>query len=219
MKEKIEQTNRTKLKRIPKRGNFNRETINQILDESFVCHVGFTVENQPFVIPTLYARTGDNLLIHGSAASRMMRNLSNGIEVCVTVTLIDGLVLARSAFHHSINYRSVVIFGKAKVVSDENEKFDALRAFTEHIVPNRWSEIRPPSANELKGTTVLSLPLTEASAKIRTGNPVDDEEDYDLNVWAGVLPLNLTTGQAINDDRLKSGIAVPPNILNYSRKK
>ncbi|MEP6901282.1 MAG: pyridoxamine 5'-phosphate oxidase family protein [Actinomycetota bacterium] len=219
MSEQITQTTRTKLKRLPKRGNFERETINKILDEAIVCHVGFVVDNQPFVIPTSFARIDDRLMIHGSAASRMMRNLSEEIDVCVTVTLIDGLVLARSAFHHSINYRSVVIFGKAKVVSDENEKFDALRAFTEHIVPNRWSEIRPPSANELKGTTVLSLPLTEASAKIRTGNPVDDEEDYDLNVWAGVLPLNLTTGQAINDDRLKSGIAVPQNILNYSRKK
>lgn len=219
MSEQISQTTRTKLKRIPKRGNFERETIYKILDEAFICHVGFAVDNQPFVIPTSFARIDDRLMIHGSAASRMMRSLSEEIDVCVTVTLIDGLVLARSAFHHSMNYRSVVVFGKAKVVEDENEKFDALRAFTEHIVPNRWSEIRPPTKNELKGTTVLSLPLTEASAKIRTGNPVDDEEDYALEVWAGVLPLNLTTGVPINDERLKSGISIPQNVLNYTRKK
>ena len=149
----------------------------------------------------------------------MMRSLSKEIDVCVTVTLIDGLVLARSAFHHSMNYRSVVVFGKAKIIEDEKEKYDALKAFTEHTVPNRWSEIRPPTKNELKGTTVLLLPINEASAKIRTGNPVDDEEDYDLDVWAGVIPLNLTTAAPIDDDRLKSGIAVPQNVLNYSRKK
>jgi len=219
MSEKIAQTERTKLKRIPKRGNFERETIYEILDEAFICHVGFCVNNQPFVIPTSFARIDDNLVIHGSAASRMMRNLSGEIDVCVTVTLIDGLVLARSAFHHSINYRSVVVFGKAKIVEDEAKKNEALKAFTEHIVPNRWSEIRPPNKNELKGTTVLSLSLDEASAKIRTGNPVDDEEDYELDVWAGVLPLNLSTGKPINDDRLKNGIAVPSNVSNYSRKK
>jgi uncharacterized protein len=219
MQNDIQTTKRTKLKRIPKRGNFERETIYKILDEAFICHVGFTVENQPFVIPTSFARIGDSLMIHGSAASRMMRNLSEEIDVCVTVTLIDGLVLARSAFHHSMNYRSVVVFGKAKIIEDESEKYEALKAFTEHIVPNRWSEIRPPTKNELKGTTVLSLPLTEASAKIRTGNPGDDEEDYELDVWAGILPLNLTTSAPINDDRLKSGIEVPQNILNYSRKR
>jgi uncharacterized protein len=171
------------------------------------------------VIPTSFARIGDNLVIHGSAASRMMRTLSDEIDVCVTVTLLDGLVLARSAFHHSMNYRSVVVFGKAKIVEDEAEKYEALKAFTEHIIPNRWSEIRPPTSNELKGTTVLSLPLTEASAKIRTGNPVDDEEDYELDVWAGVLPLSLKTDAPIDDERLKSRIEVPQNILNYTRKK
>lgn len=219
MNEHIIQTNRTKLKRLPKRGNFERETIYQILDEAIVCHVGFAVNDQPFVIPTSFARIDDHLMIHGSAASRMMRSLSEEIDVCVTVTLIDGLVLARSAFHHSINYRSVVVFGKAKIISDEQEKYDALKAFTEHIVPDRWSEIRPPTKNELKGTTVLSLPLTEASAKIRTGNPVDDDEDYELDVWAGVLPIDLAAGKPINDERLRDGIAVPPNVLNYSRKK
>lgn len=219
MSEQITRTTRTKLKRIPKRGNFERASVYKILDEAFICHVGFIVNNQPFVIPTSFARIADSLMIHGSAASRMMHALSEEIDVCVTVTLIDGLVLARSAFHHSMNYRSVVVFGKAKIISDEQEKYEALKAFTEHIVPNRWSEIRPPTKNELKGTTVLSLPLTEASAKIRTGNPVDDEEDYELDVWAGVLPVHLTTSEPINDDRLKDGIGVPPNILNYSRKK
>ena len=219
MSNKIEQTNRTKLKRLPKRGNFERETIYKILDEAFICHVGFAVDNQPFVIPTGFARIGDSLMIHGSAASRMMRNLSEGIDVCVTVTLVDGLVLARSAFHHSMNYRSVVVFGKAKVVEDEAQKFEALRAFTEHIVPNRWNDVRPPTALELKATTVLSLPITEASAKVRTGNPVDDEEDYNLEVWAGVLPLILTTGKPINDGRMKNNIKIPPYVLNYKRTK
>ncbi len=219
MSEKFSVTEKTKIKRIPKRGVYERETINKILDEAFICHVGFAIENQPFVIPTSFARVDDHLVIHGSAASRMMRSLSKEIDVCVTVTLIDGLVLARSAFHHSMNYRSVVVFGKAKIIEDEKEKCDALKAFTEHIVPNRWSEIRPPTKSELKGTTVLLLSLNEASAKIRTGNPVDDEEDYDLDVWAGVIPLNLTTAAPIDDDRLKSGIAVPRNVMNYNRKK
>jgi uncharacterized protein len=219
MNELIHPTGRTKLKRLPKRGNFERETVYRILDEAFVCHVGFCVDGQPFVIPTSFARIGDRLVIHGSAASRMMRNLSEEIDVCVTVTLIDGLVLARSAFHHSMNYRSVVVFGKAKIVADEREKYAALKAFTEHIVPGRWSSVRPPTKNELKGTTVLSLPLAEASAKIRAGGPVDDEEDYALGVWAGVLPLNLTAGAPVDDERLNDGIAVPPEVLNYRRKR
>ena len=217
MSENIEQTERTKLKRIPKRGAFERETINKILDEAFICHVGFTADDQTFVIPTAYARSGSDLLIHGSAASRMMRNLSNAIDVCVTITLIDGLVLARSAFHHSMNYRSVVIFGTAQIVEEEREKYEALRLFTEHILPNRWSEIREPNSKELKATTVLKLAITEASAKIRTGNPSDDEEDYNLNVWAGVIPLELTAGKPIDDDRLKEGIPAPGYVLNYKR--
>jgi len=219
MNEEFSVTEKTRVKRIPKRGVYDRETINKILDEAFICHVGFVAENQPYVIPTAFARIVDRLVIHGSAASRMMRSLSKEIDVCVTVTLIDGLVLARSAFHHSMNYRSVVVFGKANIIEDEGEKYEALKAFTEHIVADRWAEVRPPSANELNATTVLSLELTEASAKIRTGNPVDDEEDYALDVWAGVLPLNLTTGKPISDDRLKNGIPIPQNILNYSRKK
>lgn len=216
MSEKFTVTEKTKLKRLPKRGNFDRETVYEILDEAFVCHVGFTVENQPFVIPTAYGRKDDVLYIHGSAASRMMKNLAGGIDVCVTVTLLDGLVLARSAFHHSINYRSVVIFGRAELVSEESEKFEALRIFTEHIVPNRWDDIREPNAKELKGTTVLRLPITEASAKMRTGNPIDDDDDMSLNVWAGVIPLKLTAENPINDDQL-SNIEVPHYVTKYQR--
>ena len=213
----ITPTNRTKLKRLPKRGNFNRETINKILDEAFVCHVGFAVDGKPFVIPTGYARIGDDLIIHGSAASRMMSDLSAGIDVCVTVTLIDGLVLARSAFHHSMNYRSVVIFGTARLIEDEREKFEALRAFTEHLIPNRWDNVRPPNALELKATTILSLPITEASAKIRAGNPVDDEADAEMDVWAGVIPLHLKIGAPVDDEKLRANIKTPDYVSNYQR--
>lgn len=217
MSENIQVTERTKIRRIPKRGSFEREKIYRILDEGFVCHVGFTVDGQPFVIPTAYARDGDNLIIHGSAASRMMRAMAGEIDVCVTVTLIDGLVLARSAFHHSINYRSVVIFGKAKFVSNEKEKLEALRLFTEHLIPNRWEDVRLPTANELKATTVLSLSLQEASAKIRVGDPKDDDEDYGMNVWAGVIPLKMTANEPVDDERLKDGIESPSYVSNYKR--
>ena len=215
MSELLPTTERTKLRRLPQRGDFDRETIYRILDEAFVCHVGFTVDEQPFVIPTAYARVGEQLVLHGSQASRMMRALAWGVDVCVTVTLVDGLVLARSAFHHSINYRSVVIFGKAQVVRDEDEKLAALRAFTEHIVPDRWQDVRPPTDKELKATTVLSLPLQEASAKVRTGNPIDDEEDYALDIWAGVIPVRLTAGEPVADNRLRDGIPIPPHVSNY----
>lgn len=213
----IKRTTRTKLKRIPKRGNFDCETIYKILDEAFICHIGFTVDGQTFVIPTAYGRKGDTLYVHGSAASRMMREMSKGIDVCITVTLIDGLVLARSAFHHSINYRSVVIFGNAEIVTDEKEKSDALFAFTEHLIPNRWTEIREPNSKELKATTVLKLEISEASAKIRIGDPVDDAEDYALDVWAGVIPLKITAERPIDDTKLKKGIEPPDYALNYSR--
>ncbi len=208
-------TKRTTLKRLPKRGNYDREVINAILDEAFFCHVGFVVEGQPYVIPTGFARVGDDLLIHGSAASRMMRNLAGGVNVCVTVTLVDGLVLARSAFHHSVNYRSVVILGKAEVVEDEGEKNAAMEAFTEHIIPGRWADVRWPTPLELKATTVLRLPISEASAKIRTGDPVDDDEDYAMNTWAGVLPLAITPGEPISDSKLTAGIDVPEHVLKY----
>ena len=212
-------TQRTQIKRLPKRANYETQTIYNILDEALICHIGFTVNNQPYVIPTTYGRVEDKLYIHGSPASRMLRSLNQGIEVCVTVTLLDGLVLARSAFHHSMNYRSVVIFGTATLINNTEEKMEALRAFTEHIIPKRWQEIRQPSKQELQGTMVLSLPLTEASAKVRTGNPVDDEPDYDLPVWAGVLPLQIVPGKAIADDRLIEGIEIPDYIQNYALNK
>ena len=212
------QTERTKVKRLPARGHYDHETINAILDEGFICHVGFVVDDQPYVIPTGYARIDDQVYIHGSAASRMLRSLSKGIEVCVTVTLIDGLVLARSAFHHSINYRSVVILGKATLVEDPEEKDKVLQALTEHIVPGRWADVRWPTELELKATTVLRLPIEEASAKIRTGDPKDDEEDYAMDVWAGVLPLSLQTGEPVADHRLDSKIPVPKHVSEYRRR-
>ena len=211
-------TDRTQVKRLPKRGKYDAETVHKILDEAFVCHVGFVADGQPYVIPTNFGRVGDTLYLHGSAASRMLRTLSQGIPVCVTVTLVDGLVLARSAFHHSVNYRSVVILGTAKVVEDPNEKMEALRLFTEHIMKGRWDEIRWPNEQEMKGTTVLALPLEEVSAKVRVGGPVDDEEDYSLPVWAGVLPLNTTTAAPIPDTRLRAGTPVPNNISKYTRQ-
>ena len=217
MSDLIDSTERTKLKRLPKRGDYRRETIYRILDKGFVAHVGFTMDDQPYVIPTAYARVNDDLLIHGSAASRMMRALGWEKDVCVTITLVDGLVLARSAFHHSMNYRSVVILGKAKLISDETEKMKALKAFTEHLIPHRWAEIRQPTANELKATIVLSLALSEASAKIRAGNPSDDEDDYAMDVWAGVIPLELTAGEPINDAKLRDGIETPFYVSGYKR--
>ncbi len=211
------QTERTKLKRLPKRGYFDRETVYGILDEGFICHVGFAPEGQPFVIPTGYARVDDKLYIHGSQASRMLRTLSGGVDACVTVTIIDGLVLARSAFHHSMNYRSVVIFGQATLVEDRDEKNAALLALSEHIVRGRWADVREPTEQEVKATTVLSLPLMEVSAKIRTGPPLDDEEDYAMSVWAGVVPLKLVAGEPINDPRLPEGIEVPEYVRGYRR--
>ena len=211
------QTERTKLKRLPARGHFDRETVYGILDEGFICHVGFAPQGQPFVIPTGYARVDDKLYIHGSQASRMLRTLSGGVDACVTVTIIDGLVLARSAFHHSMNYRSVVIFGRATIVEDREEKIAALLALSEHIIRGRWSEVRGPNEEELVLTTVLSMPLVEASAKIRTGPPLDDEEDYALPVWAGVIPLKLEAGEPIKDPALPDGIEVPDYARNYTR--
>ena len=210
-------TERTKLKRLPKRGHFDLGTVYGILDEGFICHVGFAPEGRPVVIPTGYARVNDKLYIHGSQASRMLRTLSGGVDACVTVTLIDGLVLARSAFHHSMNYRSVVIFGRATLVEQREEKMAALLALSEHIVRGRWAEVREPTEQELVQTTVLEMPMMEASAKIRTGPPLDDEEDYALPVWAGVLPLRLETGEPVKDPRLPEGIEVPDYVLNYRR--
>ena len=214
---KFPQTARTTLKRLPQRGSYDRELIDQILDEGFVCHVGFTVDGQPFVIPTGYARVGDKLFVHGSQASRMLRSLGKGIEICLTVTLIDGLVLARSAFHHSMNYRAVVVFGRATMIDDPLDKIVALRALSEHMIPGRWDDVREPSEREAQLTTVLSLSLNEASAKVRTGPPLDDEEDYELPIWAGVIPLRMVADAPIGDTRLPTNIDAPRYALDYER--
>jgi nitroimidazol reductase NimA-like FMN-containing flavoprotein (pyridoxamine 5'-phosphate oxidase superfamily) len=208
-------TGRTTLKRLPKRGSFDRRTVYEILDEGFVCHVGFVADGQPFVIPTAYGRVGDVLYLHGAKASRMLKALAAGGEVCVTVTLVDGLVLARSAFHHSINYRSVVVFGRARAVESEEEKGAALEAFTEHVCRGRWAEVRWPDAQELAATAVVALPLAEASAKVRTGPPVDDEEDYALPVWAGVLPLRVEPGTPEPDPRLHADTPLPEYVERF----
>lgn len=211
-------TDRTTLKRLPKRGFYERELVYSILDEAFICHVGFAVEGQPFVIPTGFGRVDDRLYIHGSQISRMLRTLAGGIDICVTVTLLDGLVLARSAFHHSMNYRSVVVFGRASMVDDKEAKLAALRAFSEHVIPGRWDEARQPTDQELKATAVLSLALEEASSKVRTGPPIDDEEDYALPIWAGVLPLRLVAGAPLPDPRLPEGIEVSESVLEFGKR-
>lgn len=212
-------TPRTTLKRLPQRGAFDRATVYQILDEAFICHVGFVVDGQPFVIPTGYGRVGDKLYIHGSAASRMLRSVAKGVPVCVTVTLLDGLVLARSAFHHSVNYRSVVILGTATLIEDADEKMAALHAITEHIVPGRWAEVREPNEQELKATSVLALPLIEVSAKVRTGPPKDDEEDMTWPVWAGELPLQMISSAPVADPHLPIGIEPSDCVRHYTRKE
>jgi len=212
-------TPRTRLVREPQRAVYDRAEAYQILDEGFICHVGFVADGHPFVIPTGYGRSGDNLYIHGSAASRMLRRLDEGVQVCVTVTLLDGLVLARSIFNHSMNYRSVVVLGTAHAVEDRTEKLEALRLLSEHIIPGRWVESRPPNEKELKATLVMKLPIEEFSAKVRKGPPIDDEEDMSFPTWAGVLPLEVRVGEAVNDPQLDSAIPVPGYVKNYSRTK
>jgi uncharacterized protein len=210
-------TPRTQVKRLPKRASYDREVVFKILDEAFVCHVGFSVDGQPYVIPTGYGREGDTLYIHGSAASRMLGELAEGVSVCVTVTLLDGLVLARSAFHHSMNYRSVIVLGTARPVTSDDEKIVALRAITNHIIPGRWDDVRKPTAAELKGTAVLALNLEEVSAKIRTGPPIDDDADYSLPIWAGVVPLHLAAEAPISDPRLAQPLSPPTYAQDYRR--
>lgn len=192
---------RTRVRRVPARGSYDRETIHAILDEALVTHLGFLDDGQPYVIPTLHARVGETLYLHGSAASRAVRTLAAGAPVCLTVTLLDGLVLARSAFHHSVNYRSVVVLGVARPVEGSDERLRALEAFTEKLIPGRWGEVRPPTPNELKGTRVLAMQLDEASAKVRSGPPIDELADHDLRVWAGVLPLRLHPGEPQADSK------------------
>jgi hypothetical protein len=201
-------TPRTTVHRLPRRGVYDKAQVYAILDEGFVCHAGFVIDGQPYVIPTGYARSGDEIFLHGSAASRMLGALGDGLEVCVTVTLVDGFVLSRSAFHHSINYRSVVMLGRARVLGEPAEKMAALRCFTDHILPGRWDEVRPPSEQELKATMVLALPLDEVSAKVRSGPPVEDEGDIARPAWAGVVPLHGQLGEPVPMDDLVPG--VPP---------
>ena len=212
-------TPRTRVVRESERGVYDRDTVYRILDEGFLCHVGFAVDGQPFVIPTSYGRNGASLYIHGSAASRMLRQMKEGVPVCVTVTLLDGFVLARSVFNHSMNYRSVVILGKAMLVDEAAEKLEALRLLSEHILPGRWADSRQPNERELKATSVLRLPIEEFSAKVRTGPPIDDEEDYAFPTWAGVVPLEMTAGEPIDDARLQPGQEAPGYAKNYSRNR
>jgi nitroimidazol reductase NimA-like FMN-containing flavoprotein (pyridoxamine 5'-phosphate oxidase superfamily) len=208
-------TERTTVKRLPKRASYDRDAVYAILDEALLCHVGFVVNGSPVVIPTIHWRHDDTLYFHGSAASRMLRTLRDGVEACVTVTLLDGLVLARSAFHHSMNYRSVVVFGTATEVTDGDEKVRALDALVEHVVRGRSAAVRAPNESELRQTLLLALPIEEASAKIRTGPPIDDDEDYLLPVWAGVIPAALAFGSPIADER--STAAVPDYVAGYRR--
>jgi hypothetical protein len=210
---------RTRVVREPHRAVYDREAVYRILDEGFLCHVGFVVDGQPFVIPTSYGRKDASLYIHGSAASRMLRQMRQDIPVCITVTLLDGLVLARSVFNHSMNYRSVVILGKATLVDDPAEKLEALRILSEHILPGRWADSRQPNQSELKQTSVLRVPIEEFSAKVRVGPAVDDEEDYSFPTWAGVLPLEMKTGAPINDERLDAERQVPTYVQNWARQR
>jgi nitroimidazol reductase NimA-like FMN-containing flavoprotein (pyridoxamine 5'-phosphate oxidase superfamily) len=210
---------RTRVVREADRAVYDRETVYRILDEGFLCHVGFAIDGQPFVIPTSYGRKDASLYIHGSAASRMLRQMKEGVPVCVTVTLLDGLVLARSVFNHSMNYRSVVVLGKATLVDDPEEKLAALRALSEHILPGRWDDSRQPNERELKATSVLRVAIEEFSAKVRTGPPIDDAEDYSFPTWAGVIPLEMKAGEPIDDERLLAGRSVPEYARRYTRKR
>jgi uncharacterized protein len=210
-------TDRTRIVREANRAVYDREAIHKILDEAFVCHVGFAAEGEPLVIPTMFARVGDNLYFHGSAASRMLRGLSSAAPVCITVTLIDGMVLARSVFNHSMNYRSVVALGRAVLIDDPEEKLRALQAFTEKLLPGRWNDARQPNEKELKATSILKLPLNEVSAKIRTGGVEDDAEDYSFRVWAGIIPLRLVADAPVRDDRCDAAIPTPAYASHFKR--
>lgn len=208
-KQEFTKTTRNQVRRLAKRGKYDKETIYAILDESFLCHVSFSIDDQPFIIPTLFARVEDSIYIHGSHISRMLKHLTEGVRICLSVTLVDGLVLARSAFHHSMNYRSAVVFGTGKLVENEAEKLCALKAISDHLLPARWDDVRQPSAKELNVTSVIRIEIEDASAKIREGMPIDDEADYDLPFWAGVLPISQTFGAPIADEKLSDEISLP----------
>ena len=212
-------TDQNQLKRKPERGHYDRETIYQILDEAFICHVGFAENKQPYVIPINFARVGDSIILHGAKASRLLKHIGAGHAVCVEVTLVDGLVLARSVFHHSLNYRSVVLFGTGRIVEEAKEKIVALEAITEHIIPGRWREARLPNRKELNATSVVSINIDQASAKVRSGPPIDDEVDYALPIWAGVLPLQEMPLLPVRDELMTQDIATPGSVTKYSRKR
>lgn len=206
-----------KLKRYPNRGSYDKETIYNIVDEALICHVGFVVEGQPYVIPTIHARLKDEIILHGAAANRMLNHIAGDNPLCVTVTLVDGLVLARSVFHSSMNYRSAVLFGRGRLLEKDEEKLSAFEALTEHVARGRWNDARKPNRKEIDGTTVIAMTIDTASAKIRTGPPSDDEEDYLLPIWAGVVPIESQAQKPINDPKLREGIAAPHYAANYRR--
>jgi nitroimidazol reductase NimA-like FMN-containing flavoprotein (pyridoxamine 5'-phosphate oxidase superfamily) len=213
------QTQRNRVKRLPDRGKYDKATIYPIIDEAIICHVGFTMAEQPFMIPTLHVRQGDDLLLHGATTSRMLKHIQEGNSVCVTVTLIDGLVMARSVFHHSVNYRSAILFGTGEVITDPEEKMAAMRLFTDKIMPGRWDDARQPYAKEIKATSMVRLAIESASAKVRNGPPGDDDEDYALPVWAGIIPFTQQIGSPINDPLLNEGIAVPDYVNQFIQAK
>ena len=215
MTDTFPKTARNKVKRLPERGHYDTATIYPIVDVALICHVGFVLDGQPFVIPTLYARQGDTILLHGAKGSRLLRHIQSGGEVCITITLIDGIVLARSVFHHSINYRSVVLFGTGAVIADDQARLQALEAFTERLIPGRWQDARQPNALELKQTTIVAVPIASASAKLRSGPPGDEAEDLDLPVWAGILPLQQIAGTPLADPQLRPGVALPDYIRDF----
>jgi nitroimidazol reductase NimA-like FMN-containing flavoprotein (pyridoxamine 5'-phosphate oxidase superfamily) len=212
------QTDRNRIKRLPKRGLYDHQTIYRILDEALICHVAFVEQGQPYVIPTNFARVEDRILLHGAKASRLLKHVEAGHPICVEVTIVDGLVLARSVFNNSVNYRSVVIFGKGHLIEDDQEKLKALQAVTEHLIPGRWQEARLPNRKELNATSVVSINIDDASAKVRMGPPVDEQEDYALSIWAGVLPLQKTPLAPVRDELLSEDIPLPKSVDQYSRK-
>ena len=212
-------TEKNRIRRLPQRGHYDRETIYQILDEALICHVGFVQDNQPYVIPINFARVEDTIVLHGAKASRLLKHIEAGHPVCVEATIVDGLVLARSVFHHSVNYRSVVLFGRGRLIADEEEKLAALEAVTEHLIPGRWKEARLPSQKELNATSVVSIQIDEASAKVRVGPPVDEEEDYTLPVWAGILPLQELPLAPVRDALQPETVPMPVYVEHYSRKR
>lgn len=213
----FEPSSRSRIRRIPDRGSYDTETIYDIIDEAILCHVGFSIDNRPFVLPTIHARDEDRLLFHGAKASRMLKHIQEGHLICVTITLLDGLVLARSVFHHSMNYRSVILFGTGSVVEDPDEKLRGLEVLTQHLLPERWNDVRLPNEKEMNATTLVSMSIDEASAKIRSGPPEDEEEDYALPIWAGVLPIRQQILNPVDDDRLSEDIPVPENVRSYKR--